>query len=78
MNKMNKLILIRGLPGSGKSTFAKDLQDLNTDLYHYESDAFLMDDSKYVWAPHRIKQANNACFIAVKDLLSKNCSVIIH
>lgn len=72
-----KLILIRGLPGSGKSTFARDLQYLNTDLFHYESDNFLIEDGKYIWSPERVKNARQECFKGVSYLLNNNFSVIV-
>ena len=33
-----KLILVRGIPGSGKSTRAKMMQELNPALVHLEAD----------------------------------------
>lgn len=41
-----KLILVRGLPGSGKSTFAKQLA-LKEGLAHYEADRFFDERGRF-------------------------------
>ncbi|UPW35830.1 AAA domain-containing protein [Pseudomonas phage EM] len=64
----NTLYLIRGLPGSGKTTFAKTL--LSSLKYSNnpmpiarmaEADIFLMEDSEYVWTPERLVEAHRKC-----------------
>ena len=53
------LILLRGLPGSGKSTVAKLFGD---DACHYEADMFFIrPDGEYRFDPIRIKDAHNWC-----------------
>jgi predicted kinase len=52
-----RLILVRGVPGSGKSTFARSLGGV-----HYEADMFLLDEnSNYVFDPAKIKDAHAWC-----------------
>lgn len=52
-----ELILVRGIPGSGKSTFAKALGGV-----HYEADMFFLDQqSNYVFDPSKIKDAHAWC-----------------
>lgn len=60
---MSKLILIRGLPGSGKSTFAKYLQDKDENLVHFEADMFFEADEtgEYVFRPERLPNAHEWC-----------------
>ena len=59
--KVPRLLIIRGLPGSGKSTTAKKLsQQFN--VAHFENDAYLMHDGKYMWTPETAKEAARKCF----------------
>ena len=59
MEKM--LYLVRGIPGSGKSTFAKNLVD-EKDYCHKEADMFFVDrDGNYNFEPSKIKDAHQWC-----------------
>lgn len=58
MSKM--LYLIRGLPGSGKSTFAKELA-FALGGYHYEADMFHIIDGVYQWKPENVQAAHSWC-----------------
>jgi adenylylsulfate kinase-like enzyme len=50
--KMNKnLYLLRGIPGAGKSTLAKQFGDS-----HFETDRFFMVDGEYKFDPTNIKK----------------------
>ena len=50
---MNKKILyiLRGVPGSGKSTYANEIMSNLRDRIgeHYEADMYFMDNGKYNW-----------------------------
>lgn len=58
---MKKLYLIRGLPGSGKSTFGLTLADAigafvyEADHYHYT------EDGVYDWKPQNVHKAHAYC-----------------
>lgn len=54
------LYIVRGLPGSGKSTFAKKL--VGADFLVCEADKyFIDDDGNYNFDPSKIKDAHEAC-----------------
>jgi len=51
-----ELILVRGLPGSGKSTFAKSLG-----CPYFEADEYFVKDNRYVFDGSKIKLAHQWC-----------------
>lgn len=58
-NNHNKLILIRGLPGSGKSTFAKTL--INENTIHLEADMFFTKNDQYIFDAKLLGNAHRWC-----------------
>ena len=55
------LYIIRGCPGSGKSTFAKQLVG-DKDYCHRESDMYFVDsDGNYKFNPSQLKEAHEWC-----------------
>ena len=70
---MKQLILLRGLPGSGKSTFAKSLGVSE----HYEADMFFERNGKYEFDPSRLKDAHQWCRHSVMDAMKEGHSKII-
>jgi len=58
---MKELFLLRGLPGSGKSTLSKMLVG-DKDYCHKEADMFFVDgDGNYKFKPSKIRQAHTWC-----------------
>jgi predicted kinase len=54
------LYIVRGIPGSGKSTFAKSL--VKKDYCHKEADMYFVDgDGSYNFEPSKIKDAHKWC-----------------
>jgi len=53
---MKTLYIVRGVPGSGKSTFAKSIGGI-----HIEADQFFMMDGKYNFDITKIKLAHKYC-----------------
>jgi predicted kinase len=53
---MPNIFIVRGTPGSGKSTYAKKLG-----IYHLEADFYHMVDGVYSWNPNKVKHANHWC-----------------
>ena len=63
---MAHLILIRGLPGSGKSTMAKNMEP----THHFEADMYFTDaGGNYNYDGSKIKAAHDWCFNSTKDAL---------
>lgn len=69
---MPKLRIVRGLPGSGKSTKAKSFG-----VFHVESDMYLMVDGVYVWSPHKLKHAHNWCKKMVHEAMQAGMDVAV-
>jgi predicted kinase len=70
------LVILRGLPGSGKSTFARDLLNFAEDvcvggLTKCSADTyFLRPDGVYDWNPKYLKNAHEWCFEQVEEAMS--------
>jgi hypothetical protein len=69
----NEIVLIRGLPGSGKSTEARAMEDHQ----HFEADMFLDVDGKYVYDTSKVKAAHDWCVAEAKRTLEKGVSVVV-
>ena len=69
----NEIVLIRGLPGSGKSTMAKAM----TDYTHVEADMFLEVDGVYVHDPSKIRDAHDWCVASAKEALEQGKNVVV-
>lgn len=81
---MNKqLIIIRGLPGTGKSTLAQKIIDSlkysNVDRYiHAEADMFFVgDDGVYRFDPSKLDLAHISCQLSVNDGMENGIDCII-
>jgi predicted kinase len=67
------LTIVRGTPGSGKSTYAKSLG-----LVHFEADQFLMDhEGNYNWKPETVSNAHGWCYNSVVQNLTMGLSVVV-
>jgi adenylate kinase family enzyme len=67
---MKKLILLRGLPGSGKSTFAKVIRPSTWNV-HIEADMFFIDPitKEYKFNGSKLKLAHNWCLIQTQKAM---------
>jgi len=70
---MCEIILIRGLPGSGKSTIAMRMKG----FHHLEADMYHMEDGEYVYKPENVRLAHTWCLDTTRDLLFQAQSVVV-
>jgi len=71
---MAELVVLRGIPGSGKSTIARELY---AGYLHCEADQYFMDNGVYRFDPTRIKEAHADCQRRVRDGLSGGFNVVV-
>jgi len=72
------LYIISGLPGSGKSTYAKKLlETLPPKSGHFEADMFFMNNGNYEFDGSKIKDAHAWCKSNVESYLIQNTDVIV-
>lgn len=69
---MKELILLRGVPGSGKSTTARLLGAGGAGIAHFEADMFFIEDGKYKFDGSKIKAAHNWCKNSVEHAMLLN------
>lgn len=68
-----QLNIIRGLPGAGKSTLAKQM----TGVVHVEADMYFCTSGKYIFDYRRIKNAHDWCQMRVRSLLEEGKDVVV-
>lgn len=75
---MAKLYIIRGLPGSGKSTFARKMIDRGMADSYYEADMYFLDkDGNYNFDPSKLGNAHAWCKAKVLADLKAGKNVIV-
>lgn len=67
-----KLTIIRGLPGSGKSTEAKKLG-----IFHVEADMFCMKDGEYCFDYKTHSNNHLNCKYLISFALSNDCDCVV-
>lgn len=70
-----RLVLIRGLPGSGKSTMAAELE--RAGYVHLEADQFFMRDGRYEFDGSRVKDAHAWCRAQARQALESGRRVVV-
>lgn len=71
-----QMILVRGLPGSGKSTIAKALK--NAGFAWYEADMYFMDvQGEYLFNPAKVKDAHLWCQHSARLALKCGENVVV-
>jgi tRNA uridine 5-carbamoylmethylation protein Kti12 len=77
MNTSQKLIIIRGIPGSGKTTKALELKKTIPECFHFEADSYFMKNGVYKFDPSKLGPAHCLCQSLTKNCLREGYSVIV-
>lgn len=79
---MQLMTIIRGLPGSGKTTLAKKIAKQKNAVIHSTDSFWLCEDGQYRYDPERIKEAHlwnqQQCETSMRDgknVIIDNCNV---
>lgn len=70
------LYLVRGCPGSGKSTIAKKIASENG-FAHFENDEFFMKNGKYCFDGKKYKEAADWCYRNIEKALRSGVSAVV-
>jgi len=70
-----ELVIIRGLPGSGKSTMARVLAQVG--YVHVEADMYFMNDGRYEYDRSQIQMAHAWCRQRVREPLESGQRVVV-
>jgi len=73
---MQKLILVRGIPGSGKSTYASKLAK-EKGYRHIEADMYFEKDGRYKFDKDKITDTHKWCQNKTKEELKKGNTVVV-
>lgn len=75
---MRPITIMRGLPGSGKSTWvANNRKEAVAADAVCSADNFLIDNGKYIWSPERLEPAHFACKAKFRNLLINKAEHIV-
>lgn len=69
---MKNIILLRGLPGAGKSTLAKLICN-----QHVEADMYFQKDSEYKFDASKLKQAHEWCQERTEQYMTQGYNVVV-
>ena len=73
---MGNLYIIRGLPGSGKTTLARTLSE-RYECAYYEADQYFEQDGEYRFDPKMLYMAHHECFTKTMADLQEGNDVIV-
>ena len=71
-----ELVIIRGLPGSGKTTLAREIAK-RAGYLHLENDMYLESENGYQYTANLAREASEWCFTAVRDALLSGQRVVV-
>lgn len=71
-----KLTILRGLPGTGKSTFARLLATI-LGVLHVEKDMLCMKNGNYYWEKEQKEKNKNNFLNVVETIMAMECDIIV-
>jgi predicted kinase len=74
---MPTLYLIRGVPGSGKTTFAKALREQGLVDYVFEADSYFYDGVSYKFRAENLGRAHDLCQSNTRFALEQGSNVAV-
>jgi predicted kinase len=69
------LVIIRGLPGSGKTTLAKRM--IGAGFLHFEADKFFERDGQYRFDATRLSEAHDDCLSRTMQAIDDGYDVVV-
>jgi predicted kinase len=72
---MTELVIIRGLPGTGKTALAKKF--IERGFIHFEANEFLVENGVYMRSPARVAAAHALCQKAADLALQEGHRVVV-
>jgi predicted kinase len=72
---MTELVIIRGLPGTGKTALAKKF--IERGFIHFEANEFLIENGVYIRSPARVTAAHALCQKAADLALMQGHKVVV-
>ena len=73
---MKIVFILRGLPGSGKSTFAEHLV-VDGGVIHSTDDFFVSEDGEYCFDPDRLNEFHSLNFLQFKNSLKSGVPFVV-
>jgi predicted kinase len=75
---MAHLYIIRGVPGSGKTTLAESMMECGMVDHYSEADRFMVDDFlQYKFDATNLRMCHELCRQDVEEFLNMGCSVAV-
>lgn len=71
------LFIVRGLPGSGKSTIAKKLLRNGAVASHFETDMYFYQNGEYTFDRSKLREAHMWCQANVEKALKQGYNVVV-